>query len=319
MSATLNKPPSPGAASAVATSTSAANGATSVPASKVPAATSVSASASAAPKLVVVTESNYKYLQQEIYRQSGIVIDDDKHYLLESRLMPVARAAKIATLDDLCARLRTGADKALNQKFIEALTTNETLFFRDIAPFDALRQRLVPELLAKRSAKLTIWSAAASSGQEAYSIAMLLKELPGVDRPVEILGTDLSEQILDRAREAKYVQFEVNRGLPASYLVKYFKRDGLDWQLKDEIRSMVRFRRFDLRQPMASLGKFDIVFCRNVLIYFDVETKIKILNQIMTVLNPGGYLFLGGAETTLNLQGSFERVPLGTTVAYRKL
>ncbi len=132
-------------------------------------------------------------------------------------------------------------------------------------------------------------------------------------------GTDLSEQILDRAREAKYVQFEVNRGLPAPYLVKYFKREGLDWQLKDEIRSMVKFRRFDLRQPMAALGKFDIVFCRNVLIYFDVATKIKILNQILTVMNPGGYLFLGGAETAMNLQGSFERVPIGTTVAYRKI
>jgi chemotaxis protein methyltransferase CheR len=311
MSATLNKP-----LASSATSTSAGNGqpaATSVPVSKSLVAASVPA------KLVVVSEQNYKYLQQEIYRQSGIVLDDDKHYLLESRLMPVARAAKLASLDELCARLRIGVDTVLAQKVIEALTTNETLFFRDIAPFDAMRQRLIPELLAKRSPKLAIWSAAASSGQEAYSIAMLLKELGTVDRPVDILGTDLSEQILDRAREAKYVQFEVNRGLPAPYLVKYFKREGLDWQLKDEIRSMVKFRRFDLRQPMAALGKFDIVFCRNVLIYFDVATKIKILNQILTVLNPGGYLFLGGAETTLNLQGSFERVPIGTTVAYRKI
>jgi chemotaxis protein methyltransferase CheR len=279
------------------------------------AATSVPATPA---KLVVVTEENYKYLQQEIYRESGIVLDGDKHYLLESRLMPVARAAKLTSLDELCARLRSKTDPALARKFIEALTTNETLFFRDIAPFDALRQKLVPELLAKRPGKLAIWSAAASSGQEAYSIAMLLKELGTNGRPVEILGTDLSDQILDRAREAKYVQFEVNRGLPAAYLVKYFQRAGLDWQLKDEIRSMVKFRRFDLRQPMAALGKFDIVFCRNVLIYFDVETKIKILKQILTVMNPGGYLFLGGAETTLNLQGDFERVPIGTTVAYRK-
>jgi chemotaxis protein methyltransferase CheR len=312
MSAILNKPLIPGA-----TSTSAANGqpggVTSVPASKAQFATSVPA------KLVVVSGDNYKYLQQEIYRQSGIVLDEDKHYLLESRLMPVARAASISSLDELCVRLRAGTDKALEQKVIEALTTNETLFFRDIAPFDALRQKLIPELLAIRPSKLTIWSAAASSGQEAYSIAMLLKEMGSDGRPVEILGTDLSEQILDRAREAKYVQFEVNRGLPAPYLVKYFKREGLDWQLKDEIRNMVRFRRFDLRQAMASLGKFDIVFCRNVLIYFDVATKIKILNQILTVLNPGGYLFLGGAETTMNLQGSFERVPIGTTVAYRKI
>jgi chemotaxis protein methyltransferase CheR len=310
MSAILNKPPVPAASPTSTVNTNSVS--SSVPAAKPPAAASVPA------KLVVVSEENYQYLQREIYRQSGIVLDDDKHYLLESRLMPVTRAARLANLDQLCTRLRTGADASLAQKVIEALTTNETLFFRDIAPFDALRQRLIPELLARRSSKLSIWSAAASSGQEAYSIAMLLKEIGTGGRPVEILGTDFSEQILDRAREAKYVQFEVNRGLPAPYLAKYFKRDGLDWQLKDEIRAMVRFRRFDLRQPMAGLGKFDIVFCRNVLIYFDVETKIKILNQILTVLNPGGYLLLGGAETTLNLQGSFERVPIGCTVVYRK-
>jgi chemotaxis protein methyltransferase CheR len=277
----------------------------------------------AAVNAVAISAENYKYLQQEIYRESGIVLDDDKHYLLESRLTPVVREAKLASLDDLCIRLRSKAHPGLAQQVIEALTTNETLFFRDMAPFDALRKLIIPELLEKKPARLAIWSAAASSGQEAYSLAMLLKELrptlPGLaNLPVDILGTDLSEQILDRAREAKYVQFEVNRGLPAPYLVKYFQRVGLDWQLKEEIRNMARFRRFDLRQPMAALGKFDIVLCRNVLIYFDVETKIKILNQIYTVLNPGGYLLLGGAETVINLQDKFERVAIGTTAAYRK-
>jgi chemotaxis protein methyltransferase CheR len=309
MSSVLKKPLVSGTILASVAATQPA--ATSAPIVKPEAATSTPA------KLVVVTDENYKYLQQEIYRQSGIILDDDKHYLLESRLMPVARAAKVASLDELCARLRSGADATLNQRFIEALTTNETLFFRDVAPFDALRQQLIPDLLAKRPARLTIWSAAASSGQEAYSIAMVLKELETGSCPVEILGTDLSEQILERAREARYVQFEVNRGLPAACLVKYFKREGLDWQLNDEIRNMVKFRRFDLRQPMTGLGAFDIVFCRNVLIYFDVETKIKILNQILTVMNRGGYLFLGGAETTLNLQG-VERVSIGATVAYRR-
>jgi chemotaxis protein methyltransferase CheR len=280
--------------------------------------TSVPASRDAQP-LAVVTPENYKYLQEEIYRESGIVLDQDKHYLLESRLMPVARAAKLASLDELCSRLRAKASPDLARRVIEALTTNETLFFRDMAPFEALRQLIVPELLKKQARKLSIWSAAASSGQEAYSIAMLLREMALPAGPaVEILGTDLSEQILDRAREAKYVQFEVNRGLPAPYLVKYFKREGLDWILKDEIRKMVRFRQFDLRQAMGSLGKFDIVFCRNVLIYFDVETKIKILNQILTVLNPGGYLLLGGAETTLNLHDKFERIAVGATAVYRK-
>jgi len=282
-----------------------------------------SVSASVPAGAVAISAENYKYLQQEIYRESGIVLDEDKHYLLESRLTPIAREAKLRSLDDLCARLRSGACSGLAQQVIEALTTNETLFFRDMAPFDALRKLIVPELLEKKPIKLAIWSAAASSGQEAYSIAMLLKEMksgqPGLSSlPVDILGTDLSEQILDRARTAKYVQFEVNRGLPATYLVKYFQRVGLDWQLKEEIRNMVKFRRFDLRQPMAALGKFDIVFCRNVLIYFDVETKVKILNQLHTVLNPGGYLLLGGAETVINLQDKFERVAIGATAAYRK-
>jgi chemotaxis protein methyltransferase CheR len=265
-----------------------------------------------------ISTENYRYLQQEIYRESGIVLDADKHYLLESRLTPVVREARLSSLDELCERLRAKTDAALSQQVIEALTTNETLFFRDVAPFEALRHRLIPELLAKRPEKLAIWSAAASSGQEAYSIAMLLREMGLAERPVDILGTDLSAQILERARAARYMQFEVNRGLPAPYLVKYFRREGLDWQLKDEVRTMVRFYRFDLRQPMAGLGKFDIVFCRNVLIYFDVPTKTKILEQILGVLNPGGYLLLGGAETTLNLHGQFERVPVGNTVVYRK-
>lgn len=275
----------------------------SVPASKPPA---------------MITPENYAYLQHEIYRESGIVLDGDKHYLLESRLLPVARAAKLSSVDALCAQLRAKISPELARLVIEALTTHETLFFRDTEPFEALRQRVIPELLASRPAKLAIWSAAASSGQEAFSIAMLLKEMKGVTCPVDILGTDLSEQILDRAHEAKYAQFEVSRGLPAPYLEKYFKRKGLDWQLNDEIRSMVRFKRFDLRQPMALFGKFDIVFCRNVLIYFDVNTKVKILGQILNVLNSGGYLFLGGAETTQNLQDSFERVAIGATAAYRK-
>ncbi len=287
--------------------------------------TSATGSTSAAPHSVPATKSavlsaeNYKYLQQEIYRESGIVLDGDKHYLLESRLMPVARAAKLTTLDELCTKLKAKTAPLLAKQVIEALTTNETLFFRDNAPFEALKTVILPDLLKKKPQKLAIWSAAASSGQEAYSIAMLLKEMGAGVCPADILGTDLSEQILDRARDAKYVQFEVNRGLPAMFLVKYFQREGLDWQLKEEIRKMVRFRRFDLRQPMAALGKFDIVFCRNVLIYFDVETKVKILNQILTVLNPGGYLLLGGAETVPNQQGKLERIPVGTTAVYRKI
>jgi len=288
-----------------------------IPAKTRTAPTSAPASSPKAPPIVIAPE-NYTYLQQEIYRASGIVLDDDKYYLVESRLTPVARVAGLASLDGLCARLRAGSSPELGRKVIEALTTNETMFFRDVAPFEVLRERIIPELLERGPRKLAIWSAAASSGQEVYSIAMLLREMALVDPPVEILGTDLSERILERAREARYGQFEVNRGLPPQYLEKYFKREGLDWTLNDEIRHMVKFRRLDLRQPMSGLGKFDIVFCRNVLIYFDTETKVKILGQILDALNPGGYLLLGGAETTLKLEDKFERVVVASTAVYRK-
>jgi chemotaxis protein methyltransferase CheR len=276
-------------------------------------------------KSTLLSDENYKFLQQEIYRDSGIVLDGDKHYLLDARLTPLVREAKLASLDDLCARLRARTSLSLGRQVMEALTTNETLFFRDMAPFEALRTLLLPELLKTppvAGRPLRIWSAAASSGQEAYSIAMILQEMGlqarAVVPPVQILGTDISEQILSVAREAKYVQFEVNRGLPAMYLVKYFNRIGGDWQLKDEIRSMATFRPFDLRQPMAGLGRFHIIFCRNVLIYFDVETKTKILRQIATVLEPGGYLVLGGAESIMSLQDCYERVPNANTAIYRR-
>jgi chemotaxis protein methyltransferase CheR len=274
----------------------------------------------AAVRCALLSDENYKYLQQEIYRQSGIVLDEDKHYLIESRLMPLARNAKLANLDELCARLRSKRWPELSQEVMEALTTNETLFFRDMAPFEALRMRVLPELMGQRppTQTLRIWSAASSSGQEAYSVAMLVHEMKLESRPVEILGTDISENILERARQAKYVQFEVNRGLPAIYLVKYFERVGLDWRLKDGIRKMVTFRRFDLRQPVTPLGRFDIILCRNVLIYFDVETKVNILNQLWTALQPGGFLLLGGAETVLSVQDRFERIAVGTTAVYRK-
>jgi chemotaxis protein methyltransferase CheR len=263
---------------------------------------------------------NYTFLQQEIHRGSGIVLDEDKHYLFEARLAPVLRSAGLDTLNDLCARLRTRLYPDLSQQVVEALTTNETLFFRDMAPFEALRTRLIPELLGKLDAheQLRIWSAAASSGQEAYSIAMLLHELKIQNRCSEILATDISEQILAYARDAKYVQFEVNRGLPAVYLVKYFEREGLDWRLNSEIRNAVRFTRFDLRQPMAGLGTFHVIFCRNVLIYFDLDTKEKIIQQLYNALVPGGYLLLGGAESIAHLGDECERVSDNRTTIYRK-
>ncbi len=268
-----------------------------------------------------IQPENYRFLQDYIYRESGIVIDSDKHYLLEARLAPVARKQQVETLNDLCKLLRATSSGGveLRQQVVEAMTTHETLFFRDLGQYDALKSTVLPALIEQRrtSRQLTFWSAASSSGQEAYSLAMMLLEMGLKDWRISIVGTDLSEQILDRARQGRFMQIEVNRGLPVSYLVKYFTRQGLEWQLKDEVRKMVRFQRFDLREGMRTLGPFDVVFCRNVLIYFDHETKKKILEGIRGTLHTGGHLLLGGAETTLSLTDKFERITVGQAVLYR--
>ncbi len=262
---------------------------------------------------------SYRYLQEYVYRESGIVLDADKHYLLEARLMPIVQQRHLASLNDLCNLLRATTDAPLRREVVEAMTTNETFFFRDKPQYDALHSVILPELIRQRqdTRKLSFWSAAASFGQEAYSLAMMLLDLGLKDWRIQILGTDLSTQALKRAQAGLYMQIEVNRGLPASYLVKYFKRVGLDWQLMDDVRQMVRFESMDLRKSLRTLGPFDIVFCRNVLIYFDVETKKQILHEMRETLFRGGYLFLGGSESMLNLSAEFERKVIGTAVAYR--
>jgi chemotaxis protein methyltransferase CheR len=267
---------------------------------------SAPAAAKAAPR-TVLSEENYNFLQRHVYNASGIVLDSSKLYLIESRLTPLVRTESIKSLDDLCLRIRANSTSLLSRRVVEAMTTNETLFFRDVATFDALRKKIIPRLLAAKGAarKLAIWSAASSTGQEAYSIAIMLAEMGIRADDVEILGTDLSEQVLDRAREAKYVQFEVNRGLPSPLLVKYFRQSGLNWELHESIRKMVTFRAMDLRQDMRSVGVFDLILCRNVLIYFDVETKKKIVEQMRRILYPHGTLVLGCAETVINVHDGF--------------
>lgn len=263
----------------------------------------------------------YRYLQDFIYRQSGIVIDEGKHYLLEARLLPLVKRHKFSSLDDLCGQVRMDVVPALRQQVVDVMTTNETLFFRELPQYDALRTTIIPALVAKRQATrtLTFWSAASSSGQEAYSLAMLLLEMGLRDWKIDILGTDLSTHIVERAKAGRYLQIEVNRGLPVTYLVKYFVQQGLEWQLKDDIRRMVRFQLFDLRQSMAGLGPFDIVFCRNVLIYFDEATKKQILRELESRLQPDGCLLLGGAEAILQLDEQFRRETVGQAVIYRPL
>jgi chemotaxis protein methyltransferase CheR len=266
-----------------------------------------------------ISNDNYAFLQAYVQRESGIALGQDKLYLFKSRLMPIMERERLRSLDELCARLRTASTPALRRSVVEAMTTHETLFFRDLAVYDALRTSIIPAIARTRQAarSMRIWSAACSSGQEPYSLAMLLLEAGYADWNIEILGTDLSTQILERAAAGSYLQIEVNRGLPAPMLVKYFQRAGLGWLIKTEARKFVRFTQFDLRDSMRSLGAFDLVLCRNVLIYFDLETRKTILSGIRGVLHPGGYFLMGSSETTFNLDDNFVRSACGATTVYQ--
>jgi len=261
---------------------------------------------------------NYRLLQKIVYDGSGIVLEQDKHYLFEVRLGSIAKSRGLGSINDLCALLRVPKEAGLHDEIVQAMTTNETYFFREPAQYDAVRKTLIPELreLRKITHKMRFWSAAASAGQEAYSLAMLLLEQNLVAWNFELVGTDLSMQVLDRARAARYLQVEVNRGLPAPLLIKYFRKEGLEWQLKEPVRRMVRFERRDLRLPMWGMGPFDAVFCRNVLIYFDAHTRRKILEEIHGTLCPGGWLMLGSTEVALGLEERFERRTVGGACIY---
>lgn len=260
------------------------------------------------------------FLQQYIERESGIALGGDKQYLLHSRLMPLVAKAKLPSINELCDQLRGAAGASLRRLVVEAITTHETLFLRDIAVFNCLRTVLIPAMAKTRSMtkSLRIWSAACSSGQEAYSIAMPPHEAGYGDWNIQIVGTDLSTQILERAASGIFLQMEVNRGLPSALLVKYFQHAGKDWQIKDSVRRMVSFSQFDLRNDMRSLGSFDLVLCRNVLIYFDAETRRKVLNGIYGTLYPGSYLLLGSSETTLIPENTFVRNSHTDVVVYQR-
>jgi chemotaxis protein methyltransferase CheR len=269
-----------------------------------------------------VSTSDFDYIAQLVRDRSAIVLEPGKEYLVHSRLLPVARQAGLEDISALVAKLRRG-DLALTTQVVEAMTTNETSFFRDVHPFETLRNDIIPELLEKRALTRTlrIWSAAASTGQEAYTIAMTLREhFPQLMTwNVSILGTDLSTEVLEKAREGRYAQLEVNRGLPAPMLVRYFDRAGPAWKVKPELQRMVEFRSFNLVKPWAPMPRMDIVFLRNVLIYFDNDTKRDVLSRARAVMAPDGYLFLGAAETTLQFDGMFERVPRARANCYRQV
>jgi chemotaxis protein methyltransferase CheR len=259
-----------------------------------------------------MTPLDYEYLQKILKERSGLVLSADKKYLLESRLMPLARKAGVAGISEIVQKMRTGAE-AMIADVVEAMTTNETFFFRDKTPFDHFQKTVIPDLIKARASKrsLRIWCAAGSTGQEPYSLAMILKDFGAAlsGWRLEIIATDLSPEVLEKSRTGVYTQFEVQRGLPIQSLVKYFTQTGTAWQLNAEVRALVQFRQFNLLQDYAHLGKFDVIFCRNVLIYFDQATKTDIFGRLAKVSEPDGCLFLGAAETVIGLTDSYRVCP----------
>lgn len=259
-----------------------------------------------------MTRDDLIYVADLVKARSGIVLTPEKAYLIESRLQPLARLRGLGDLDGLVAALRRDVP-GLADTVVEAMTTNESLFFRDQRPFEQFRRLVLPKLLQARSAsrKIRIWSAACSSGQEPYSLAMLLcEEAPKLAGwTVEILGTDLSKAMVERARAGAYSQFEVQRGMPPAMLARHFTRDGDKWAASAALRSMLRFRTFNLLDDPSPLGTFDVVLCRNVLIYFDHATKGRILDRLAGRLNPEGTLYLGGSETVFGITERFEPIP----------
>jgi len=260
-----------------------------------------------------VIASQFEFLKQYLKDNSGLVLSNEKQYLVESRLLPVARRHGLASLGDLIQAMQRPGARQIASDVVEAMTTNESFFFRDATPFKHFREVMLPAMLKARADRRTIriWCAAASTGQEPYSLAICLKEEAqkiGGFR-FEIIGTDLSGEVLDKARGGIYSQFEVQRGLPIQMLLKYFTQKGDLWQINPELRSMVQWRKLNLLESFSSLGTFDIVFCRNVLIYFDQPTKVDVLQRVSRQMAGDGYLVLGAAETVVGLTDAFRPVP----------
>lgn len=252
-----------------------------------------------------ISARDFEFMSVWLRQRIGLTLTPDKTYLVETRLEPVARTHGFADLEALVSALRAPfiAD-ALLRDVTDAMTTHESMFFRDMKPFEILEREVFPALRAQQATSVRIWCAACSSGQEPYSIAMLLSEKPNLigGMRVEIIGTDISDKVVERAKTGVYSQFEVQRGLPIHYLIKYFEqRPGNQWEVKPSIKSMVQFGTLNLLEPYGFSHKFDIVLCRNVLIYFDEDTKIAVLNRIAGVTQPPGYLFLGASESVMGL------------------
>ena len=259
-----------------------------------------------------MTPLDFDFLRRFLKQRSGLVLAADKQYLVESRLLPLARKAGLANLAALVDALKGGGDDALMNAVVEAMATNESFFFRDKIPFEHFRSIVMPALIAARRAARTvrIWCAAASTGQEPYSLAMCLRQMERdlAGWRVEIIATDLSGEVLEKARQGLYSQFEVQRGLPIQLLIKHFEQVGALWQIAPDIRAMVKYRQLNLLSNFSNLGIFDLIFCRNVLIYFDQQTKIDVLERLARVTAGDGFLVLGAAETVIGLTDSFKVV-----------
>lgn len=259
-----------------------------------------------------MTPPEFEYLRKVLKDISGLDLSADKQYLIESRLLPVTRKCGLSGIGELVQKMKAGCS-AIVEQVVEAMTTNETFFFRDKVPFDHFRDWIMPEILRVRANRrsVRIWCAAGSTGQEPYSIAMCLREMSAAlsGWRVEILATDLSQDVIEKSKSGIYSQFEVQRGLPIQMLVKYFKQIGELWQINADIRAMVQHRQLNLLHDFLQLGTFDVIFCRNVLIYFDQDTKANVFDRLARIVEPDGVLVLGAAETVVGLTDAFRPLP----------
>ena len=259
-----------------------------------------------------MTPPDYEYLRKLLRDRSGLDLSADKQYLIESRLLPLSRKSGLAGISELVQKMKGGSASLITQ-VVEAMTTNETFFFRDKVPFDHFRDSIMPEILQSRAGRksIRIWCAAGSTGQEPYSLAMCLKEAGAAlsGWRIEILAADLSQEVLEKSKAGIYSQFEVQRGLPIQMLVKYFKQTGELWQINADIRAMVQHRQLNLLQDFSQLGTFDVIFCRNVLIYFDQDTKVGVLDRLARMLESDGVLLLGAAESVVGISDTFTPYP----------
>ena len=270
---------------------------------------------------MAINPADFDHISKIVKEEAAIVLEKGKEYLVESRLMPLVHQEKLESLENLVKKLKAQPRGELRDAVIEAMTTNETSFFRDIHPFETLKKEIFPDLIEKRKDKkeLNIWCGASSSGQECYSLAMIIRsQFPALNSwKISFSASDISNQMLNRCKSGIYSQLEINRGLPAPLMVKYFNRLGTEWQVKEELRKMILFRITNLSEKWPFMPPMDLIMMRNVLIYFDVEMKKDILGRVRKLLKPDGYLFLGAAETTLNLDENFERMPYKQSGCYR--